>query len=65
MAQSGHCELHCTCPLLGVKRTSLLRSECPLLTQSEHRACKRTHSWQEIAAGIDATEEAVKQRKGV
>ena len=23
MAQSGHCELHCTCPLLGVKRTSL------------------------------------------
>ena len=29
--------------------------KCPLMTQSEHRACKRTHSWQEIAAGIDAT----------
>jgi hypothetical protein len=23
MAQSGHAELHCTCPLLGVKRTYL------------------------------------------
>ena len=22
LAQSGHTELHCTCPLLGVKRTS-------------------------------------------
>ena len=22
LAQSGHAELHCTCPLLGVKRTS-------------------------------------------
>ena len=24
LAQSGHAELHCTCPLLGVKRTSLV-----------------------------------------
>ena len=23
MAQSGHCELHCTCPLLGVKPSAL------------------------------------------
>jgi hypothetical protein len=25
LALSGHTELHCTCPLLGVKRTLLLR----------------------------------------
>ena len=36
LAQSGHIELHRTCPLLGVKRTWLLHCKCPLLTQSGH-----------------------------
>ena len=54
-------------PLSGVKRTSHIALQMsafdPKRTSCRH--CKRTHSWQEIAAGIDATEEAVKQRKGV
>ena len=37
MAQSGRTELHCTCPLLGVKRTCLLHRKCPLMTQSGHQ----------------------------
>ena len=44
LAQSGHTELHRTCPLLGVKRTSLPHRKmssakirlCPLLSESGH-----------------------------
>ena len=30
--------MHCTCPLLGVKRTWLLHRKCLLMTQSGHRS---------------------------
>ena len=36
LAQSGHADLHRTCPLSGVKRHALPHGKCPLLTQSGH-----------------------------
>ena len=39
LALSGHAWVHCTCRLLGVKRTSLLRCTCLLMTQSGHSKC--------------------------
>ena len=36
LAQSGHSDLHCTCPLLGVKPTRLKWTLFPLLAHSRH-----------------------------
>ena len=41
LAQSGHPELHCTCPLLGVKRTLIgTGAECigKRMTEGEKRS---------------------------